>query len=206
MKLTHYIATFFFVGLIVLQLACKDDDQPASNASTTGNNAVSTTALVAMPSSAVVVAESNQVIAYNPDGNKGWGFSLPDNDTVAARPVTALSSTTYIRGTSGLYAIAPDGKVLWQTKHNGATDSLKGITPLSDSSVAITIGDNSLVGYNMQGQPKWTFKMPDGDKITGAPALAASSIVYLRSAKKIYAVDSQGNLAWQAEIGQNAKR
>jgi hypothetical protein len=126
--------------------------------------------------------------------------------TPSLRALLPLSSTTYVRGAQGLYAIAPDGKTMWQAKHAGANDAIKGITSLGDSTVAITVGDNSLVGYNAQGQVKWTFKVPDSDKIAALPALAASSTVYLRSAKKIYAVDSQGNLAWQAEIRQNAKK
>lgn len=205
MKFNYLITISLFVLLISLQTACKDEGASGTEAAATSGGA-SATALVTLPSSAVVVSENNQVVSYNPDGNKGWTFALPDNDTVAARPVAALSSTTYVRGTQGLYALAPDGKTMWQAKHAGANDTIRGITPLSDSTVAITVGDNSLVGYNAQGQPKWTFKIPDGDKITALPALAASSIVYLRSAKKVYAVDSQGNLAWQAEIGQNAKK
>ena len=205
MQATRILTTSLLALFLSLQLACKDEEAGAPGA-TSASGAVAANALTALPSSAVILAEQNQVVSYNPDGNKGWAFTLPDNDSVAARPVAALSSTTYVRGAQGLYAIAPDGKLMWQAKHAGANDSLKGITPLSDSTVAITVGDNSLVGYNAQGQPKWTFKVPDGDKITALPTLAASSIVYVRSAKKIYAVDSQGNLAWQAEIGQNAKK
>lgn len=204
MQLTRILTPFLLVFFLALQIACKDEDSPTPGTATGGG--VTTNNLTVLPSSAVILAEQNQVVSYNPDGNKGWSFTLPDNDSVAARPVAALSSTTYVRGTQGLYAIAPDGKLMWQAKHTGANDTLKGITPLSDSTVAITVGDNSLVGYNAQGQSKWTFKLPDGDKITTMPALAASSTLYIRSAKKIYAVDSQGNLAWQAEIGQNAKK
>lgn len=204
MQFNRILITLLFLCLLSLQFACKDEPPAMPGAATT--SAPTGAALITLPSSAVVVAETNQVLAYNADGNKGWSFSLPDNDTVATRPVAALSSTTYIRGAQGLYAIAPDGKAIWQAKHTGANDTIKGLTPLGDSTVAITVGDTSLVGYNGQGQPKWTFKVPDGDKITASPALAANSLVYLRSAKKVYAVDSQGNLAWAAVVGESAKK
>ncbi|MFN7926569.1 MAG: PQQ-binding-like beta-propeller repeat protein [Blastocatellia bacterium] len=165
MQFNRILITLLFLCLLSLQFACKDEPPAMPGAATT--SAPTGAALITLPSSAVVVAETNQVLAYNADGNKGWSFSLPDNDTVATRPVAALSSTTYIRGAQGLYAIAPDGKAIWQAKHTGANDTIKGLTPLGDSTVAITVGDTSLVGYN--GQPKWTFKVPDGDKITAPP-------------------------------------
>ncbi len=204
MKTVKILINLCFVIFVILQIACNDAEKTSNEAIAT--DSVGSPGLTALPSSVLVVAEKNQVFAYGSDGNKGWTFTLPENDTVATKPAAALSSTTYVRGATGLYALAPDGKLIWQAKHNGVNDALKGITALSDSTVALTSSDNSLVGYNMQGQPKWRFKMPEGEKITSSPALSASSLTYLRSAKKIYAIDSQGNLAWSAEIGSSAKR
>lgn len=193
---TLTITSFLFV--VALQLACAKEGGSGIESSSAATRA----SIVALPSSTAVVAGRHQITAFSPDGKQAWTFILPNNDTVAAPPAAALSSVTYVRGAQGLYAIAPDGKQLWQATHNGANDGVKGITPLADSTVAMTAGDNSLVGYNAQGQVKWTFTLPDGDKLTDAPVLAASSLVYVRSAKKLYAVDSQGNLAWQSELGE----
>jgi outer membrane protein assembly factor BamB len=157
--------------------------------------------LTALPSSAVVVAEKSKVISFQPDGASGWTFTLPDDEAIVAAPVAALSSVTYVRGQQTLYAIAPDGVVLWQSRHQGASDSINGITPLSDSSVAITQEDNSLVAFDEKGQVKWTYNLPDGEKIVAPPVLAASSLVYLRTSTTLYAIDSGGNLAWKAGIG-----
>jgi outer membrane protein assembly factor BamB len=166
-----------------------------------GEGAAQGSALAVLPSSMVVVAEGTRVVAYQPDGRQGWSFSLPDGESIGAAPVAALSSVTYVRGEQTLFAIAPDGQVLWQSRHQGANDTVRGITPLSDSTVAITREDRSLVGYSAQGQVKWTYTLPENEKLVAPPVLALSSIVYLRTAKNLYAVDSGGNLAWTAELG-----
>jgi len=156
--------------------------------------------MVALPSSAVVVAVKSRVVSFQPDGAKGWTFSLPDGEAIVAAPVAALSSVTYVRGQQTLYAIAPDGVALWQSRHQGANDSINGLTPLSDSTVAITQEDKSLVAFDDKGQVKWTYNLPEGEKIVAPPVLAASSLVYLRTASTLYAIDSGGNLAWKTGI------
>ena len=161
-----------------------------------------TSSLTVLPSSAVVVAEGSRIVAHLPDGSVGWSFSLPEDEAIAAPPVAALSSVTYVRGEQTLFAIAPDGVALWQSRHAGAGDTVRGITPLGDSTVAITQDDNSLVAFTDRGQVRWTCRLPDNEKIVAPPTLAANSLVYLRSARHLFAVDSSGNLAWKVEIGR----
>lgn len=156
--------------------------------------------LTVLPSSAVVVAERSTVISYQPDGTVGWRFTLPEDEVIAAAPVAALSSVTYVRGEQTLFAIAPDGVALWQSRHSGAGDAVRGITPLGDSTVAITQGDRSLVAFSDQGRVRWTYELPGGETITAAPTLAPSSLIYVRSNSYLYAVDATGNLAWKMEI------
>ncbi len=180
------------VGLVLLPAGCR---------MTTGESgAAPGVTVAALPSSAVVVAENSMVISFQPDGARSWSFTLPDGEAIVAAPVAALSSVTYVRGQQTVYAIAPDGVVLWQSRHEGASDSINGITPLSDSTVAITQEDRSMVAFDDKGQVKWTYNLPEGEKIVAPPVLAASSLVYLRSASTLYAIDSGGNQAWKAGI------
>ena len=183
-------------GLVLLLVGCRF----AGDLSGVETGAQPGATMVALPSSAVVVAVKSKVVSFQPDGAKGWTFSLPDGEAIVAAPVAALSSVTYVRGQQTLYAIAPDGVVLWQSRHQGASDSINGITPLSDSTVAITQEDKSLVAFDDKGQVKWTYNLPDGEKIVAPPVLAASSLVYLRTDSTLYAIDSGGNLAWKAGI------
>ena len=159
-------------------------------------------ALVTLPNSSVVVAEGRQVTAFTPEGKQAWVFDLPAGDRITAAPVAALNSTTYVRGAQALYAVAADGRPLWDAKHTDGSAAVRGIVPLGDSTVAVTAGDNSLVGYTAEGQTRWTFTLPDGDGLKAPPAVGANSLVYLRGGKRLYAVDSQGNLSWQVELGQ----
>lgn len=175
--------------------------ESGSAPATEGSAAVAGVSMVTLPSSTVVLGEGTKLLAYQPDGRMAWSFSLASGDTIATAPVAALSSVTYVRGQQELYAIAPDGKLLWQYRHQGASDAVKGITPLTDSTVAVTQEDRSLVAFSPEGQPRWTWSLPGNEKLVAPPVLTASSIVYLRTARNLYAIDSQGNLSWSAEIG-----
>ncbi len=190
-------ASCLLMGMVLIAGGCRlvGDLSPGEVGAQPGST------LVALPSSAVVVAVNSKVVSFQPDGAKSWTFSLPDGEAIVAAPVAALSSVTYVRGQQTLYAIAPDGVVLWQSRHQGASDSINGITPLSDSTVAVTQEDKSLVAFDDKGQVKWTYNLPDGEKIVAPPVLAASSLVYLRTAATLYAIDSGGNQAWKAAIG-----
>jgi len=156
--------------------------------------------IVALPSSEVVVANGNHLVAYTPGGKEAWSFTLPDGDTVASPPVGAASSTTYVRGAHRLYAFAPDGTLLWQTKHQDASAMIKGIVAMGDSTVSVTAEDDLLVNYGPDGRRRWIFALPDGDRMSAPPVVAPSSMVYLRGSKRIYAVGSSGTLVWQADL------
>jgi hypothetical protein len=185
--------------LLILCLACSVACSGRPQAP--GAPAAGGSALVTLPNSVVVVADAHRVMAFTPEGKPGWVFDLPAEDQVAAPPVAALNSTTYVRGAKALYAIGADGKQIWEAKHADGAAVVKGLVPLGDSTVAATAGDNSLVGYTAEGQTRWTFTLPDGDRLQAAPAIGANSLVYLRGGKRLYAVDSQGNLSWQAPLG-----
>jgi len=204
MKPMRIMIGLSFALLLLLQLCCVSGEK----APTEAGGAASPTGgfpIIALPNSAVIVAGHNRVAAYNPEGKPMWSFTLPGNDTIAAPPAGALSSTTYLRGAQAIYALAPDGKLVWQAKHSDGSAAVKGIVALADSSVAVTSGDNSLVGYAPTGQPRWTFTLPDGDRLTAPPAMAANGLIYLRGGKKLYAVDSQGGLSWQTDLTQTGE-
>lgn len=196
-KLTQ-LAGLFLLSLSPILVGCRAAGIISSGESENGP----INSLTVLPSSAVVVAERSKVVSYQPDGTVGWSFTLPEDELITAAPVAALSSVTYVRGEQTLFAIAPDGVALWQSRHAGAGDTVRGITPLGDSTVAITQGDRSLVAFNTQGRIRWTYNLPAGETIAASPALAASSLIYLRSTSHLYAVDSTGNLAWRMEIRQ----
>src|SRR5262245_45614911 len=158
--------------------------------------------IVALPNSTVIAISRTGLVAYTPAGKHAWAFTLPDGDTVAAAPVVAASSTTYVRGTRELYAIAYDGRLLWHTRHEDASAAIKGIVAMNDSTVSITAEDDLLVNYGPDGHRRWIFALPDGDRVSAQPVASPNNFIYIRGARRIYAVSSGGTLAWQADIGE----
>lgn len=183
-----------FLLLASSQLACSDGETIGTNKGKLGAS------LVALPSSAVVAAEANRAVAYGPDGRQLWSFSLPNGDILAAAPVAAGNSFTYLRGEKGVYAIAPDGKLVWSANHNDGNATIKGIVALGDSTVAVSNTDTQLINYDSSGKVRWTFSLPNGDRLSALPVNAPNSEVYLRGATKLYAVDSNGFLTWEVEL------
>jgi PQQ-like domain len=157
--------------------------------------------LVVLPNSSVVMVEHSRVAAYSPNGDQMWSFELPAGDTVDARPVAALNSTAYVRGAQAIYALDPNGKLLWQSPHADHGAKVRGMVALGDSTLAITSGDNSLVAFDNSGKPRWTYQLPDGDGLTSTPVIAPNSAIYVRGRARIYAIGPQGNLLWAKALG-----
>jgi|GEM_PF-2854711 len=213
MRSRRFSAVAIFALGLAVQLSCNQKSE-APAATTPGAPRVITTEaapaaaeatfMCSLPSSAVIVGVRDRVLSFGPGGDELWAVKLPDGDTVASVPVGALDSSAYIRGRNAIYAISPDGKIVWQAKDNDAASHVKGLVTLGDSTVAVTHGDNSVVSYTSKGQPRWTFPLPDGDKIIAPPIVAPNSGIYLRGASTMYAIDPQGLLTWEKELTDKA--
>lgn len=194
MKILRLPTTILGLLLILAQFACSGDVTTKETGGRSGPW------IVALPSSIVVLSDRTQAIAFGPDGRQFWSFSLPDGDVIAASPAAANSSMTYLRGDKSLYAISPEGNLVWSARLDEPNAPIKGIVALGDSTVAVTKGESQLVGYTPTGQVRWTFTLPEGDRLIAAPGTAPNSAVLLRGANGLYAVDPNGNLAWQAQV------
>lgn len=160
----------------------------------------SVTSLATLPSSLVIVPRETGLTAYDSSGRKAWSFELLDGEQVDAPPQPAPSSTTYVRGTNSIYAISPDGKLIWRARHRDKSGRLRGLITLVDSSVAATTIDALLINYGADGQPRWTFALPEDDEMVALPTVASSGVVVVRGHRRIYTVDQGGNLIWQLEL------
>ena len=158
--------------------------------------------LVALPSSVVVLARSNALEAYQADGNLLWKVVLPEGDQVMAPPVAALSSVAYVRGRDAIHAVSPTGQLLWRASHLGGEDQIQGIVALNDSTVAISEEDRHVVAFTAEGTRRWTYTLPEGERLVAPPVVSANSLLLLRTATTLHAVDSGGNLAWTTPIEQ----
>lgn len=182
--------------LLVTQACQKDEAKPETE------GAQPSSGLVALPSSVVVLARSNALEAYQADGNLLWKVVLPEGDQVMAPPVAALSSVAYVRGRDAVHAVSPTGQLLWRASHLGGEDQIQGIVALNDSTVAISEEDRHVVAFTAEGTRRWTYTLPEGERLVAPPVVSANSLLLLRTATTLHAVDSGGNLAWTTPIEQ----
>jgi outer membrane protein assembly factor BamB len=187
------------LGVVLLagQACQRETAEPATGAVAPANS------LVALPSSVVVIARSNALEAYQADGNLLWKVVLPEGDQVMAAPVAALSSVAYVRGRDAIHAVSPTGQLLWRGTHLGGEDQIQGIVALNDSTVAISEEDRHVVAFTAEGTRRWTYTLPEGERLVAPPAVSANSLLLLRTATTLHAVDSGGNLAWTTPIEQS---
>ena len=190
---------YLFLGVVLLagQACQRETAEPATGTAIPANS------LVALPSSVVVLARSNALEAYQADGNLLWKVVLPEGDQVMAAPVAALSSVAYVRGRDAIHAISPTGQLLWRGSHLGGEDQIQGIVALNDSTVAISEEDRHVVAFTAEGTRRWTYTLPEGERLVAPPAVSANSLLLLRTATTLHAVDSGGNLAWTTPLEQS---
>jgi outer membrane protein assembly factor BamB len=156
--------------------------------------------VVTLPNSCVVIVSGGKVSAWEPNGQPRWRLDLPDGDRAVAPPAAAPSSVSYIRGAQSIYAVSPDGKLLWQAKYADDTAEIKSIVALSDSSAAVATGDTTVVCYATSGEVRWIYTLPDGDRLVAPPAPAANGLVHLRGRNRLYAVNAEGKWQWQVDL------
>ena len=190
-------SALLFFSFLLFQLACAGRE----TASTEGARTPAVDGgVVTLPNSCVVIVSGGRVSAREPNGQSRWRIDLPDGDRAVAPPAAAPSSVTYIRGAQSIYAVSPDGKLLWQAKYADDAAQIKAIVALSDSSAAIATGDTTVVCYAASGEVRWIYTLPDGDRLVASPVPAANGLVHLRGRNRLYAVNAEGKWQWQADL------
>jgi hypothetical protein len=65
--------------------------------------------------SMVVVASSTRVVvAFKPDGQEGFRFTLPDDESLIAAPVGNSTEGILLLSTQAIYALGADGTLRWR--------------------------------------------------------------------------------------------
>lgn len=193
---TCRISAFVFLSFVFFQSACSGRDsipQESPRVHTVDGG------IVALANSCVVVVSDNKVIAWEPNGESRWRLDLPDGDRAVAPPAAAPNSVVYIRGAQSIYAVSPEGKILWQAKYADDSAQIKNILALSDSSAALVTGDTTVVCYATSGEVRWIYTLPDGDRLITAPAAAPNGLLHLRGRNRLYAVNAEGKWQWQVD-------
>lgn len=111
---------------------------------------------------------------------------------VDAGPTIGPDGTLYTGG-DGIYAIRPDGTVLWKYLTGGHVSSAPALLP--DGTVVAGCQDNLLYAIAPDGTKRWDFRA--GDDIESSPAVGDDGTVYVGADdQKLYAINPQGALVW----------
>ena len=112
--------------------------------------------------------------------------------TNMSQPRVAPNGTVYVV-TDRLYAIAPDGEVLWTAP---AFESYVDVGP--DGTI-YTAGYNTVYAYNPDGTERWQFTDPGGWGITTGPTVGPDGNVYavnIQGGLGVFSLTPAGTLRW----------
>ncbi len=135
--------------------------------------------------------EGGGVIAVDADGTLAWKLPIRG---VLSSPSIADDGTIYAGAQDGkLYAIDPQGRVLWSFTTRGRVYGPAAIA--SDGTIIFGGEDEMLYAIDRSGALKWSIVV-DG-AITRAPAIDGEGTVYLGTQKQtVYAVRADGTPLW----------
>ncbi len=128
-----------------------------------------------------------------------WSFAGPpdaDLPTGNASPVIAADGTHYVamQG-SPLYALRPDGTLLWSASIRCSSQS-----PAigADGTVYVADDEATLHAFDPSGQAKWRYASPQAGSFStsGAPSLGPDGTVYFGNGDRLDAITTSGVLAW----------
>nr|WP_321423653.1 PQQ-binding-like beta-propeller repeat protein [uncultured Methanobacterium sp.] len=134
------------------------------------------------------------VYAINPDGTLKWSFRLVINNN-------NNSPTYYVNMCYDALSIGPDGTIYIA---NSRTTRVVGGSSYEGWFWLFAIKDNG-----NSGSLKWTYKSTAWnnhiqDPVYGAPAISADGIIYVVTARNLYAIDLNGNYLWDLlSLGYN---
>jgi len=137
------------------------------------------------------------IYAMNPDGTRKWRY--PTGYYITSDPAIGPDGTIYIgSGDTYLYAMNPTGTLKWRFKTG---DIIKGSPSIAtDGTVYIGSYDHYLYAlYPNNGTMKWRW-YPGGTEAN--PSIATDGTIYIGS-DKLYAINPNGTIRWQLNLGTN---
>ena len=136
--------------------------------------------------------DGNYFYAIDPNGSLKWRYQTYHQ--VNASPAIAADGTVYFGSEdSCLYAFEPNGALKWRYSTGGLVRSSPAIA--ADGTVYVGSTDRHLYAINPDSTLKWRFETAEAIGFA-SPAVAADGTVYVGSAKRLYAIDQNGNFKW----------
>ncbi|WP_223067788.1 PQQ-binding-like beta-propeller repeat protein [Paenibacillus caui] len=153
----------------------------------------------------ILIATWDNLIKFNAEGDRLWHFACMN---ISSCPVIDESGNVY-------FTSREDGGVLISLNSEGQLCWKKKFAPcfLEDDPVMDTSGNiylaaareephHALFSIDQQGEIKWKFELTNGG-IIGSPAISQEGhLVMGITGFQIVALDLNGNLLWQAKVGE----
>jgi|GEM_PF-6059074 len=148
--------------------------------------------------------------AVDSAGQEVDGFPVPETGGGGASRAAIGSDGTIYAGGDVLYAVAPDGTVLWEFEPQAHTEA-PGDGPISnspsigpDGTIYVGSRDSVVSAVNPDdGSEIWSFEATyDDEGMHSAPAIDASGILYIGAPTALYAIDTAtGQQLWRYDLG-----
>lgn len=146
----------------------------------------------------VYIAGNNKILALKAkNGEKRWKYAMEDSTLFG--PTLGPDGTIYQGSWDGyLYALNADGTLKWKYQTEGANS----YPPSIDEKGVIYLGggdahagaDGNVYALKKNGSLKW--KYDTGTERAGSPAITEDGLILVPAAPNLYALNSDGSLAW----------
>jgi outer membrane protein assembly factor BamB len=142
-------------------------------------------------------SRSTAVAAQTPDLN--WvtdlGTGLP-----AGPPVVATDETIYVASGSRLFALDPEGQVIWSFEAGGALNGAPAIG--ADGTLYVVSDDKRVYAITAAGIEHWRHNTRD--RMRGSPAVAPDGTVLVATDDDLVALSPHGKELWSVSTGNAA--
>ncbi len=147
-----------------------------------------------------------ELVALTANGDVAWKF-VADPDLYLSYPVIGPEGTIYFTGSKSswqennrgvLYAVAPDGGLVWQLEYKTV---LKGLVVGSDGVLYLLDEKTTLRAIAPDGVVRWTHIVDpvESQWWYGLPSIGPDGTLYIPLYNSLHAISSQGQPLWKAE-------
>jgi outer membrane protein assembly factor BamB len=166
---------------------------------------VDSSPIVAPDGTIYVGCEDGNLYALNPDLTKKWAFPAYSNGFVDSSPAIGADGTIYFGAgdyddlaNSALYALTPDGKLLWRKTVGDWVESSPVIG--ADGTIYFGSWDKNIYAVAPDGTEKW--HVTTNAQVISSAAIAADGTVYIGSLDgNLYALSPDGRTKWTFSTG-----
>lgn len=182
------------IAPLLLGAGCaKDDSHPSPGSTDHG--------VVVLPNSLVVDARPGELRAVGAEGKVLWSLKLEPHEIVVGRLSAAPNSTVYVRTTSYLRALSPNGEWLWKaplTIPSGSKDSSPySPAAMTDSAPVVLVEGQKYRAYTLAGELRWEVTLDTSERPQTPPQVAPDGRLYVSTDQSLYGIAPTGKLSWR---------